>query len=103
VAAPERSASVDSIHAPAPYGCSPVFDETDLPASLRSEHRTRATTWGVVRVISGSLVMVYDDSGDRLTLTPGTPALLAPDQPHHVELAGPMQMQIDFYRERPAL
>ena len=103
MAAPERSANFDSILGPAPYGCSPVFDETDLPASLRALHRTRATTWGVMRVISGSLVMVYDDSGERRTLTPGTPALLAPDQPHHVELTGPMQMQIDFYRERPEL
>ncbi|TXC68169.1 DUF1971 domain-containing protein [Sphingorhabdus soli] len=89
--------------APVPYASSPVFDETDLPASLRAEHRTKPGTWGVARVISGSVVMVYDDSGDRLTLTPGTPALLAPDQPHHVELTGPMQMQIDFYRERPEL
>ncbi len=89
--------------APEPYASSPVFDETDLPASLRAQHRTKSGTWGVARVISGIVVMVYDDSGDRLTLTPGTPALLVPDQPHHVELTGPMQMQIDFYRERPAL
>ena len=64
--------------APAPYASSPVFDETDLPASLRAEHRTKSGTWGVARVIAGSLVMVYDDSGERLILTPGTPALLAP-------------------------
>ncbi len=89
--------------APAPYASSPVFDETDLPASLRAEHRTKSGTWGVARILEGSLVMVYDDSGERLTLTPDTPGLLAPDQPHHVELAGPMKLQIDFYRERPAL
>ena len=89
--------------APASYASSPVFDETDLPASLRSEHRTKSGTWGVARVIWGSVFMVYDDSGERHVLTPGKPGLLAPNQPHHVELVGQMQMQIDFYRERPEL
>lgn len=87
--------------APLPYASSPIFDETDLPASLRAEHRTKPGTWGVARVIEGSVVMVYDDTGERRTLTPARPGLLAPDQPHHVELTSHMKMQIDFFRERP--
>lgn len=88
---------------PEPYASSPVFDESDLPASLRAQHRTKSGTWGVARVIAGSVVMVYDDTAERRTLTPDRPGLLAPDQPHHVEITGTMKMQIDFYRERPAL
>ncbi len=52
-------------------------------------------------MIEGSVVMVYDDSGERRTLSPDRPGLIAPDQPHHVDLTGPMKMQIDFYRKRP--
>ncbi len=91
----------DPAPAPLPYASSPIFDEHDLPASLRAEHRTKSGTWGVARVIEGSVIMVYDDTGERRTLTPDQPGLLAPDQPHHVELTGPVKMQIEFFRERP--
>jgi len=84
-----------------PYASSPIFDEVNLPASLRAEHRTKSDTWGVARVVAGSVIMVYDDTNERLTLTPDQPGLLAPDQPHHVEIIGPMKIQIDFFRERP--
>lgn len=90
-----------TIAAPVPYASSPIFDEANLPTSLRAEHRTKSGTWGVARVIEGSVVMVYDDTAERRTLTPDKPGLLAPDQPHHVEITGPMKMQIDFFRERP--
>lgn len=92
---------INKAPAPVPYASSPIFDEYDLPASLRAEHRTKSGTWGVARVIKGSVIMVYDDTGERRTLTPDRPGLLVPDQPHHVELTGPMKMQIDFFRERP--
>ncbi|MGC2189855.1 MAG: DUF1971 domain-containing protein, partial [Candidatus Sulfotelmatobacter sp.] len=38
-----------------PYRCTPIFDETTLPAGLRREHRTKAGVWGVIRVLEGRL------------------------------------------------
>jgi tellurite resistance-related uncharacterized protein len=84
---------------PTPYRSTPVFDETTLPAGLRGEHRTKAGTWGVIRVIEGSLKLVVAD--DETILTPERPGLVLPEQTHRVEPLGPMRMQVDFYDELP--
>lgn len=87
----------------APYAISPVFDEDNLPASLRREHHTKPHTWGIARILQGDVAMVYVDTGKRVILTPETPGLLAPGQPHYVEIIGPVRMQVEFYRHEPAL
>jgi len=88
-----------------PYGSSPVFDETTLPAALRREHRTKAGAWGVIRVLEGELRLVLDDGPDAgaegTVLTPDRPGLIRPQQTHHVEPLGKMRMQVDFYDHAP--
>ena len=89
--------------APVPYRSTPVFDENTLPASLRREHRTKPKVWGVVRVLEGRLKLSFLDPAREQILLPSTPGLLLPDQPHLVELMGPMRMQVDFYNQPPKL
>ncbi len=36
-----------------PYECTPIFDETTLPAGLRREHRTKAGVWDVIGYLKG--------------------------------------------------
>ena len=84
-----------------PYRSTPVFDETTLPAALRGEHRTKSGTWGMVRVIEGELRLTYIDPPSVVIVVPGSPGLILPEQPHHVEPLGPMKMQVDFYNEPP--
>lgn len=86
---------------PIPYRTTPLFDETTLPAALRSEHRTKAGVWGVIRVIKGRVKLVYIDPASEAIITPDDPGLVLPQQPHFVEPLGPMQMQVDFYDEPP--
>lgn len=86
---------------PDPYRSSPVFDERSLPAALRREHRTKQGVWAVIRVLEGELKLTLTDSGEVLMLSPGKPAIVLPDQPHLVEAQGSMQMQVDFYNQRP--
>lgn len=90
---------------PAPYGSSPVFDETTLPAALRREHRTKAGAWGVIHVLEGQLRLVLDDgpgAGPEGTiLTPDRPGLIRPQQTHHVEPLGRVRMRVDFYDRAP--
>jgi tellurite resistance-related uncharacterized protein len=88
---------------PAPYRSTPVFDEVTLPAALRGEHRTKAGVWGVLRVIEGSLKLRFPDPRLDKTLTPDSPGLILPEQPHFVEPIGPMRMQVDFYNEPPVI
>lgn len=84
-----------------PYKTTPVFDETTLPEAIRNEHRTKAGTWGLLRVIEGEVDLVFVDPPARVHVTPEKPAPIAPEATHYVELCGPMRMQVEFYREPP--
>ena len=84
-----------------PYRSTPVFDESSLPAALRSRHNTKAGVWGVIRVIEGRLKLRYLDPVSELVLDPDRPGLILPQQPHEVEPLGPMRMQVDFYDQPP--
>jgi tellurite resistance-related uncharacterized protein len=86
-----------------PYKCTPIFDETTLPAGLRREHRTKAGVWGVIRVLEGRLRYHVLESNSEVILEPGHPGPLLPDQPHLVEPLGPMRMQVEFYNRLPDL
>ncbi|MGP1666719.1 MAG: DUF1971 domain-containing protein [Rhodanobacter sp.] len=89
--------------APAPYRSTPIFDEDTLPAALRREHRTKPGVWGVVRVLAGKLKLSYVDPPKVLIVSPDSPGLLLPDQPHFVEPVGTMRMRVEFYDQPPAL
>lgn len=86
-----------------PYKSTPVFDEMTLPAALRREHRTKAGTWGVIRVLEGRLCYQILDPTSKAILEPGRPGLVLPEQPHFVEPLGPMRMQVEFYDQLPDL
>ena len=84
-----------------PYKSTSIFDEHSLPDALQNAHSTKAGTWGVLEVIAGKLVYVVEHGGEKRLMTAGERQLIEPEQRHHVELSGPMQMQVHFYRERP--
>lgn len=86
-----------------PYKSTSVFDEVSLPAGLRREHRTKAGSWGVIRVLEGRLRYQVLDPSSELVLEPGRPGLILPEQAHLVEPLGPIRMQIDFYDHLPDL
>jgi tellurite resistance-related uncharacterized protein len=86
-----------------PYKSTPVFDEVSLPAGLRREHRTKAGSWGVIRVLEGRLRYQVLDPRSEVILEPGHPGLILPEQPHLVEPLGPIRMQIEFYDHLPDL
>lgn len=89
--------------APTPYRSTPVFDEHTLPAGLRREHRTKAGTWGVIRVLEGQLLFRVLAPLAEHELGPNRPGLVLPEQPHLVEPKGAMRMQVDFYDRLPRL
>ena len=93
----------DMAQSVAPYRSTPIFDEATLPAALRREHRTKPGVWGVVRVLEGELKLSYVDPPEVLIVSPGSPGLLLPDQPHFVEPIGTMRMQVEFYDQPPEL
>ncbi len=86
-----------------PYKSTPVFDEVSLPAGLRREHRTKAGSWGVIRVLEGRLRYQVLDPSSEVILEPRRPGLILPEQPHLVEPLGPIRMQVEFYDHLPDL
>ena len=88
---------------PAPYRSSPIFDENSLPTALQREHRTKQGVWGILRALEGRLKLTYSDTGEEQMLAPGAPGLVLPDQPHFVEVQGPVRMRVDFYDQCPDL
>ncbi len=93
----------DMAQSVAPYRSTPIFDERTLPAALRREHRTKPGVWGVVRVLEGEVKLSFIDPPNALTISPGSPGLLLPHQPHFVEPVGTMRMQVEFYDQPPEL
>ena len=84
-----------------PYGSSMIFDENSLPDSLRNEHHTKDGTWGLLRVLEGEVRLVFLDPPSVRLVTVDDPAPIPPQSPHFVKLAGPMKMQVEFYRAHP--
>jgi truncated hemoglobin YjbI/tellurite resistance-related uncharacterized protein len=86
-----------------PYRSTPVFDDQTLPAALRQAHTTKEGVWGVIRVLEGCVRYRIEAHDHDVILSPGTPGLVRPQEPHHVEPVGPMRMQVEFYDHPPAL
>lgn len=84
-----------------PYKVTPVFDEATLPEAIRNAHSTKAGVWGLLHVLEGEVRLVFHDPAREVRVVPETPAPIPPEAVHHVELDGPMRMQVEFYREPP--
>jgi tellurite resistance-related uncharacterized protein len=84
-----------------PYKTTPVFDENSLPEAIRNAHSTKAGVWGLLRVLEGEVRLVFHEPRREVLVTPDTPAPIPPQDLHHVEVLGPMRMQVEFYREPP--
>ena len=86
---------------PEPYKSTPEFDADSLPDAIRNSHSTKAGVWGLLVVTEGEVTLVFDDPARELRVRPGNPAVIPPQAVHRVETDGPMQMHVEFYRERP--
>lgn len=84
------------------YKATPIFNQSTLPEKLRKAHQTKVGTWGVIRVLEGSVCYVIEDTGDIQILTPVCSGLVLPEQRHHVETMGDMRMLVEFYDHIPS-
>ena len=87
----------------APYRRTPEFDESTIPAGLRTEHATKRGVWARIHVISGVLRYRIGDPIHRsLRVEPDASAVIIPEVPHRVESDGPVRFFIEFSRmDRP--
>lgn len=83
------------------YSQSPVFTPDTLPEKLKASHSIKAGTYGLLRVISGTLRFTYEtEPSTDVVLNTGEHIVIAPDAPHHVRFEQAGSFQIDFYRSK---
>jgi tellurite resistance-related uncharacterized protein len=86
------------------------FDEATLPAGLQRDHRVGERTWGLLRILEGSVGFVMDTNPPVTEdLRAGDTQAIPPGVTHAVHLRGPTRLQVDFlvparptYRNGPA-
>lgn len=82
------------------YSESPKFDQDTLPLALQKEHRTKAGCWAKAVLSEGSINYVLENKPEEVfTLTAGQFAIIEPEEPHHVELIGPVKFHLEFYKK----
>lgn len=84
-----------------PYKVTPTFDENSMPMALLRSHTLKAGSWGIIRVEEGSVKYQGDDRPHATLLIPGRPGFIHPEVAHHLELAGPVKLLIEFYGKPP--
>lgn len=87
----------------APYRSTPVFNEESLPEALRRAHSTKAGVWGVIRVLSGRLRYIIEETGAETVLDAATPGCIRPQELHRVTPIGSVRMRVDFYDHEPSM
>jgi tellurite resistance-related uncharacterized protein len=80
----------------AEYKRTPTFSESDVPAGLLRDHRTKPGTWARLVVEEGRLE--YTCRRGTFILKPGTPGVIEPEQPHHVRVIEPVRFHVVFLR-----
>ena len=85
-----------------PYRRTPEFDETTIPAGLRSEHATKHGAWARIHVVSGTLRYCVGAPIHRsFRVEPASGAIIVPEIPHRVEPEGPVRFFVEFWRTEP--
>ncbi len=74
------------------------FTELTVPKKLLANHSIKAGSWGQVVVESGEVDLVFATHTHRVT--PDSPGAIPPVESHHLELCGPVQFYVTFYRPK---
>ena len=82
-----------------PSGSTPVFTEQTLPDGLRKEHKLADGTWGVLRVLEGTIRFTDLETDEERSIASPDDVTIRPGALHQVATVGPVQLRIDFYRE----
>jgi len=83
-----------------PYRTTPVFEAGTLPPPLLRNHSLKSDTWGVLRVLDGAVNYVVTGQA-AMVVERGLPGIIEPDIEHHLEIIGPVKLQIEFYDRNP--
>lgn len=81
------------------YRKTAIFTESTVPRGLLSAHSTKPGVWGKLEVLNGAISYVVEAEPEQHTLVrAGRTWLIAPEVKHRVELDGPVEFTVEFYR-----
>ncbi len=82
------------------YKRTPQFNQDTVPKGLLSEHTTKADTWGILNIESGSLAYHITEPGyeAEYVLGPEKRGVIVAERPHHIRIIGDVSFHIEFYR-----
>jgi tellurite methyltransferase len=81
------------------YRKTSVFTADTIPSGLSSKHTTKAGVWGRLEVLSGSIAYVVEGPLEaRHVLAAGESAVIVPEVEHRVDVLGPVEFCVEFYR-----
>lgn len=81
------------------YKQTDVFTAITMPAGIRKDHATKAGVWARIVVHEGCVrYRVHAPLERSFELAPGTPGIVVPEVPHHVEPLGPVRFHVEFLR-----
>lgn len=80
----------------------PIWDETTMPAALRTSHRVAERKWGLLVVDGGQIDFVAPDldlaeQSSTVAVRPGRPQPIPPGVVHWVKPSGPVHFHIEFF------
>ncbi len=87
-----------------PYRTVGPFDQDSVPKGLLRDHNTKAGVWGRLDVGSGHVTYVITEPGfeSEHELSSNRPAIIVPEQKHHLKLTCDVMFHITFFRARCA-
>ncbi|MCA9657794.1 MAG: DUF1971 domain-containing protein [Myxococcales bacterium] len=81
------------------YKRTATFTEATLPAGLQGRHNTREGVWARIHVVRGEvLYRILEPAIEEHLLTPARDGLVEPTVPHQLELRGPVDLFVEFFR-----
>jgi len=82
------------------YKQTPTFTEVTVPAGFLKEHSTKAGTWGLLTVASGSLKFTNTEPGyeEEFVIEAGKTATITPQHRHFIKPLGKVTFHLEFYR-----
>ena len=76
-----------------------VFDAGSVPAGLLRAHQIAEGVWGRLRVVGGTVRVVWEDDAERpVVLGEGDSIVVPPLRRHHVELDDDSRFAVEFHR-----
>jgi tellurite methyltransferase len=73
------------------------FDEATVPNGLRTDHRVPHGTWGLLRVLDGTVgFRMETDPPIERRLKAGEGQPIPPDVPHRLRVTAPVHLQVEF-------